>query len=295
MCKGMELKMIGDALILTVSDQIEHLLYLLDQLPQVCFHIAAPVVFSDRMLELQSKGNVRLHTVTDEASISFLMRVCDVLLDINHYEEVDQVVARFSQAGKRVLAFDNTMHGQQGQECYSSSTPQAMVEAILDCLNQPHITVNDLDRIYQEGVWNSFEIGSSASLCVAQRVTCRNFESFQLPAGKLILYEGVFLNNYCSINCIDRIEIGSGTMIGEGVRFYDHDHTYTAERIEKWEWKMAPIMVGKDCWIGSNVTILKGVRIGDNTVIGAGCLIRQDIPANSIVYNNGDILIKPRK
>ena len=97
--------MIGDALILTVSDQIEHLLYLLDQLPQVCFHIAAPVVFSDRMLELQSKGNVRLHTVTDEASISFLMRVCDVLLDINHYEEVDQVVARFSQAGKRVLAF----------------------------------------------------------------------------------------------------------------------------------------------------------------------------------------------
>ena len=54
-------------------------------------------------------------------------------------------------------------------------------------------------------------------------------------------------------------------------------------------------MVGKDCWIGSNVTILKGVRIGDNTVIGAGCLIRQDIPANSIVYNNGDILIKPRK
>ena len=58
---------------------------------------------------------------------------------------------------------------------------------------------------------------------------------------------------------------------------------------------MAPIMVGKDCWIGSNVTILKGVRIGDNTVIGAGCLIRQDIPANSIVYNNGDILIKPRK
>ena len=247
------------------------------------------------MLELQSKGNVRLHTVTDEASLSFLMRVCDVLLDINHYEEVDQVVARFSQSGKKILAFDNTVHGQQGQECYSSSTPQAMVEAILDCLNQPHITVNDLDRIYQEGIWNSFEIGSSASLCVAQKVTCRNFESFQLPAGKLILYEGVFLNNYCSINCIDRIEIGSGTMIGEGVRFYDHDHTYTAERIEKWEWKMAPIMVGKDCWIGSNVTILKGVRIGDNTVIGAGCLIRQDIPANSIVYNNGDILIKPRK
>ena len=40
----------GDALILTVSDQIEQLEYILENLPDICFHIAAPVVFSDRML-----------------------------------------------------------------------------------------------------------------------------------------------------------------------------------------------------------------------------------------------------
>ena len=56
---------------------------------------------------------------------------------------------------------------------------------------------------------------------------------------------------------MERIEIGSGTMMGEGVRFYDHDHIYTAEKIEKWQWTSAPIIVGRDCWIGSNVTILK--------------------------------------
>ena len=93
---------------------------------------------------------------------------------------------------------------------------------------------------------------------------------------------------------MERIEIGAGTMMGEGVRFYDHDHVYTAEKIEKWQWTTAPIRVGRDCWIGSNVTILKGVTIGDNTIIGAGCLIRNDVPANSVVYNDGHLIIKER-
>ena len=34
-----------------------------------------------------------------------------------------------------------------------------------------------------------------------------------------------------------------------------------------------PIKIGSDCWIGSNVTILKGVNIGDNVIIGAGSII----------------------
>ena len=120
------------------------------------------------------------------------------------------------------------------------------------------------------------------------------FENFHISGGKLILHDGVFINNSCSFNCMERIEIGSGTMMGEGVRFYDHDHIYTADTIEKWQWTTAPIKVGKDCWIGSNVTILKGVTIGDNTIIGAGCLVRKDIPANSVVYNDGNLIVKER-
>lgn len=55
-----------------------------------------------------------------------------------------------------------------------------------------------------------------------------------------------------------------------------------------------PIRVGRDCWIGINVKILKGVTIGDNTIIGAGCLVRNDIPSNSMVYNDGNLIIKKR-
>ena len=286
---------IGDALVLTVSDQIEELDYLLENLPNICFHIAAPVQFSDKIRRLETKYNVRLLTVTNEQEIDFLVNMCDILLDINHFQEVDTIVSRFVQAGKPVFAFDNTVHGNQGQEVFSSSNPDKLVFRVRDYLNEVRLGVNHQEKIIQDGTWNVFQIDDKAHFVVGANVICRNFENFRLPSGKLILHDGVFINNSCSFNCMERIEIGNGTMMGEGVRFYDHGHVYTTEKIEKWQWSTAPIRVGRDCWIGSNVTILKGVTIGDNTIIGAGCLVRNDIPANSVVYNDGNLIVKERR
>lgn len=287
--------LLGDALILTVSDQIEELDYLLENLPNICFHIAAPVQFSDKIRRLETKHNVRLLTVTNEQERNFLVNMCDILLDINHFQEVDSIVSKFVQAGKIVLAFDNTVHGNQGQEVFSSSNPDKLVSRVREYLNEVRVGINLQEKIIQDGTWNVFQINNKADLIVGSNVICRNFEIFHVSSGKLILHDGVFVNNSCSFNCMERIEIGNGTMMGEGVRFYDHDHVYTAEKIEKWQWTTAPIRVGRDCWIGSNVTILKGVTIGDNTIIGAGCLIRNDIPANSVVYNDGNLVVKERR
>ena len=284
----------GDALILTVSDQIEQLEYILENLPDICFHIAAPVQFSEKIKVLESEYNVRLRTVTTNQQIDFLVNICDILLDINHFQEVDSIVSKFMQDGKIVLAFDNTVHGNQGQEVFEANRPDELVSRIRDSINSIQAGVNHQENIIQDGNWNVFQIDDKANLVVGANVICRNFENFHVSSGKLILHDGVFINNSCSFNCMERIEIGSGTMMGEGVRFYDHDHIYTAETIEKWQWTTAPIKVGKDCWIGSNVTILKGVTIGDNTIIGAGCLVRKDIPANSVVYNDGNLVIKER-
>ena len=284
----------GDALILTVSDQIEQLEYILENLPDICFHIAAPVHFSEKIGVLESKYNVRLVTVTTDQQIDFIVNMCDFLLDINHFQEVNAIVSRFLQVEKPAFAFDNTVHGNQGQEVFLSSTPDKLVSRVKEYLNEVRVCTNHQENIIQDGNWNVFQIDSKASLIVGSNVICRNFENFHVSSGKLILHDGVFINNSCSFNCMERIEIGSGTMMGEGVRFYDHDHIYTAEKIEKWQWTTAPVRVGRDCWIGSNVTILKGVTIGDNTIIGAGCLVRKDIPANSVVYNDGNLIVKER-
>ena len=45
----------------------------------------------------------------------------------------------------------------------------------------------------------------------------------------------------------------------------------------------APIVLGKNVWVGSNATILQGVTIGDNAVVGAGAVVTKDVPANTVV------------
>ena len=84
------------------------------------------------------------------------------------------------------------------------------------------------------------------------------------------------------------IEIGDGTIFGENVKVYDHNHLYknTSISIKEQGYSSAPIKIGKHCWIASNVVILKGVTIGDNCVIGAGCVVYKDVPANSILKIN---------
>ncbi len=47
-----------------------------------------------------------------------------------------------------------------------------------------------------------------------------------------------------------------------------------------------PITIGNDVWIGANVTVLPGVTIGNNCVIGAGSVVTKDIPSNCIAYGN---------
>ncbi len=106
--------------------------------------------------------------------------------------------------------------------------------------------------------------------------------------------ENCFFNNCCSLNCLNQIEIGANTLFGENVKIYDHNHIYSSTDIPIVDqgFTTAPIKIGCNCWIGSNVTILKGVTIGNHCVIGAGCTIYKNVPDNSIVVNKQDMMIK---
>jgi len=112
----------------------------------------------------------------------------------------------------------------------------------------------------------------------------------------LLIGEGVFFNNYCSINCLGFIEIGENTMFGEGVKLYDHNHLYHFENgrldVRNDKYRIGYIKIGRNCWIGSNVTILKDVEIGDNVIIGANCLIYKSIPTNTIVKAGMNLIIE---
>lgn len=113
--------------------------------------------------------------------------------------------------------------------------------------------------------------------------------------GGVKIGEHCFFNNYCTLASRAGITIGDGTLFGENVKVYDHNHCYkdTSIPIKDQGYTSAPITIGKHCWIGSNVVILKGVTIGDNCVIGAGCIIYKDVPDNSVVINQQNLFVKP--
>ena len=92
--------------------------------------------------------------------------------------------------------------------------------------------------------------------------------------------EGVFINACCHFQDHGGVTLGDGCQIGHNVVFATLNHFIEAEK-RKLTYS-APIVLGKNVWVGSNATILQGVTIGDNAVVGAGAVVTQDIPANAV-------------
>ena len=63
--------------------------------------------------------------------------------------------------------------------------------------------------------------------------------------------------------------------------------------IHLWRWsESAPVVIGKNVWIGENARVCKGVAIGDNSVIGANSVVTKDIPANCVAVGNPARVVK---
>jgi maltose O-acetyltransferase len=82
------------------------------------------------------------------------------------------------------------------------------------------------------------------------------------------------------------ITIGDDVQIGPNVQLLTPTHPIEPEpRREKWE-GAEPIRIGDNVWLGGGVTVLPGVTIGENTVVGAGSVVSRDLPANVVAAGN---------
>lgn len=139
---------------------------------------------------------------------------------------------------------------------------------------------------------------TESQLLIKQNCRIRdNFHIYLGNGGFLSIGENCFFNNNCSINCLSEIEIGNDNQFGESVLIYDHNHNFRdkTQLVSAQGYTIGKIKIGNNCWIGSNVVILKDVTIGDNVIIGAGCIIHKSIPANSVVMNHQNLLIKEKE
>ena len=133
--------------------------------------------------------------------------------------------------------------------------------------------------------WNSrFSFHPQSSVTLGERVVSDG-RTVIITGSQATLKIGssVYFNENAMISCKNSVSIGDGCRFGPNISIWDNDHKYSAQEGVSAEHVTSPVVIGKNCWIGTNVVILRGSSIGDNCVIGAGCVIKGNIPAGTLV------------
>jgi acetyltransferase-like isoleucine patch superfamily enzyme len=113
----------------------------------------------------------------------------------------------------------------------------------------------------------------------------------------IVIGDNVFIGNGCVVAAGTTISIGNNCLISGGARIQDNDgHLLDAERRRVGD-RISPddaklITIEDDVWIGANVIVLKGVRIGKRAIVGAGAVVTHDVPPDTVVAGNPAVVVK---
>ena len=121
--------------------------------------------------------------------------------------------------------------------------------------------------------------------------SCFYFISNRSPEPEIVIGSHVFIGNGCTLSSGSKIEIGDHCLLAAGVRIHDNDgHPLDPQRRREGapvdDTEIAPVIIGSNVWLGADATVLKGVSIGENAVIGTGAVVTSDVPPNSICAGN---------
>jgi acetyltransferase-like isoleucine patch superfamily enzyme len=115
--------------------------------------------------------------------------------------------------------------------------------------------------------------------------------------GTIKIGTSTFINKDVTIASMNSVIIGDHCLIGEQVSIRDHDHKFSdnIQFIKEQGFETEPVIIGSNVWIGCKVTIVKGVKIGNNCIIGANSVVTRYIPDNSIAVGVPARVIKSRE
>lgn len=138
-----------------------------------------------------------------------------------------------------------------------------------------------------------------------------NFRSFGAKLisqshGKIIIGNNVKLGFNVVMGAVNSIKIGDGTALADNITIMDNNNhsihpldrkfmysTPPDSEFRRWRYSQnAPIDIGRNVWIGSDVRICKGVTIGDNCVVAACTVVTKDVPENCVVAGNPGKIVK---
>lgn len=114
--------------------------------------------------------------------------------------------------------------------------------------------------------------------------------------GVLTVGDQTAINQDCILTAMERIEIGADVMLAPRVYILDVDHEFDRRDapIRAQGYRVAPVAIEDDVWIGAGTVIIKGVRIGRGSVIGANSVVTRDVPPYSIAAGSPARVIRER-
>ncbi|NLW91133.1 MAG: acyltransferase [Syntrophomonadaceae bacterium] len=148
----------------------------------------------------------------------------------------------------------------------------------------------------QISLGQNVSIVSSSQRCTASSIYAPTKLKTCTPDAKIVIENNVDLNGTSIVARSKQITVGEGTMIAPNSMIIDSDfHALWPPENRTMNPAFendADVVIGKNVWIGSRCIILKGVRIGDNSVIAAGSVVVNDIPPNVVAGGNYARIIK---
>jgi lipopolysaccharide O-acetyltransferase len=102
-----------------------------------------------------------------------------------------------------------------------------------------------------------------------------------LDDGWITIGDGTAFSGHVVVSSARRVTIGRRVLVARGVYIADHGHAHadtTRPVIEQGLADLAAVEIGDGAWLGENVVVCPGVRIGRNAVIGANAVVTHDVP-----------------
>ncbi|MCY4044395.1 MAG: acyltransferase [Cellvibrionales bacterium] len=110
-------------------------------------------------------------------------------------------------------------------------------------------------------------------------------------SGEIHIGDYVLISPGCRISACDQIHIGNSVMMANGVYITDSDWHGIYNRVDRPKEKR-PVIIGDNVWLGDGCTILKGVTIGENSIVAANAVVTKAVPQNVIVAGNPAKVVK---
>jgi acetyltransferase-like isoleucine patch superfamily enzyme len=97
------------------------------------------------------------------------------------------------------------------------------------------------------------------------------------------------LSGACYFQALNGIKIGKNFLFAPGVKLISSNHDINDKQKVQ---KSLPIVIGDNVWLGANVVILPGIKLGNNVIVGAGSIVTKSFPDNVIIAGNPAVIIK---